>query len=191
MLKDVRVLLCSVVRMSRVIAAREKMSAGVWGFGWGSEEDVWEVWEVRGLVNDGARDWADLEWRREEGGFGKRVDEGEVWGFGDVMVDVFEEEDVEVEIIDGAEGVCLFLRDQKDEMRCFIGCGDVAVASVWVDDAAEEASEKRVGEPMRITVPFEAAEFGLVPSWDAGGLSFNVARARRVGRCLRFVRPPD
>jgi hypothetical protein len=146
-----------------------------------------------------------LEWRREDGGIGKRADEGEGWGFGEVMVDVFEEEDVEVEIIDGAEGGFLFLRDQKDAMRCFIGCGDVAVASVRADDAAEEASEdeeedekakeKRVGEPgrppMRITVPFEAAEFGLVPSGDAGGLSFNGARARRVGRCLRFVRPPD
>lgn len=119
-----------------------------------------------------------MEWRREDGGIGKRVDEGEEWVFGDVMVDVFEEEEVEVEIIDGAEGVFLFLRDQKDEMRCFIGCGDVAVAFVWVDDAAEEApedeeedekaKEKRVGEPCkpprRITVPFEAAELGLVPS---------------------------
>jgi hypothetical protein len=40
--------------MSRVIAAREKMSAGVWGFGWGSEEvcEVCEVWEVGGLVKD-------------------------------------------------------------------------------------------------------------------------------------------
>lgn len=147
-----------------------------------------------------------MEWRREDGGIGKRVDEGEEWGFGDVMVDVFEEEDVEVEIIDGAEGGFLFLRDQKDEMRCFIGCGYVAVASVWVDDATEEApeddeeedekaKEKRVGEPgrppMRTTVPFEAAEFGLVPFGDAGGLSLNGARARRVGRCLRFVRPPD
>lgn len=36
--------------MSRVVAARENMSAGAWGFGWGSEEEVWEVWEVRGLV---------------------------------------------------------------------------------------------------------------------------------------------
>lgn len=189
--------------MSRVVAARENMSAGACGFGWGSEDEVWEVWEVRGL-KDGARDWADLEWRREDGGIGKRVDDGEGWGFEDVMVDVFEEEDVEVEIIDGAEGVFLFLRDQKDKMRCFIGWGDVAVASVWVEEAAEEASEdeeedekakeKRVGEPgrpMRITVPFEAAEVGLVPSGDAAGLSFNGARARRVGLCLRFVRPPD
>lgn len=150
------------------------------------------------------RECADLEWRREEGGIGKRVDEGEVWGFGDVKVDVFEEEDVDVEIIDGAEGVFFVLRDQKDEMRCFIGCGDVAVASVWVDEAAEEASEdeeedekareNRDGElvrPRRTTVPFEAAEFGLVLSGDADGLSFNGARARRAGRCLRFVRPPD
>lgn len=145
----------------------------------------------------------DLQWWREDVGIGKRLDGGEGWGFGDIMVDVFEEEDVEVEIIDGAEGGFLFLRDQNDEMRCFIGCGDVAVAFVWVDDAAEEAEaeeedekakEKRVGEPgrpMRIAVSFEAAEFGLVPSGDAGGLSFNGARAGRVGRCLRFVRPPD
>lgn len=55
MLKDVRVLLCRVVRMSRVTAARENMSAGAWGLGWGSEE-VWEVWEVRVLVKDGVRD---------------------------------------------------------------------------------------------------------------------------------------
>lgn len=41
--------------MSRVIAARENMSAGAWGFGWGSKE-VWEVWEVRGFVKDGVRD---------------------------------------------------------------------------------------------------------------------------------------
>lgn len=56
MLKDVRVLLCRVVRMSRVVAARENISAGAWRFGWGSEKDVWDVWEVRGLVKDGARD---------------------------------------------------------------------------------------------------------------------------------------
>ena len=60
--------------MSRVVAARENMSAGACGFGWGSEDEVWEVWEVRGL-KDGARDWADLEWRREDGGIGKRVDD--------------------------------------------------------------------------------------------------------------------
>lgn len=158
--------------MSSVVAARENMSAGEWGFG-GWESGWVEEWEEGGgLVKDGVRDWADLEWRREEGGFvvwdgGKRVLEG------DVRVDVFEEEEVEVEIIDGAEGVFFVLRDQKDEMRCFFCCGDVAVASVWVEEAAEEAEEeeedekvkeKRDGEfgrPMRMTVPFEAAEFGL------------------------------
>lgn len=52
MLKDVRVLLCNVVRMSRVVAARENMSAGAWGFGCSDDEvsEVSEVWEVRGLV---------------------------------------------------------------------------------------------------------------------------------------------
>lgn len=87
------------------------------------------------------------------------------------MVDVFEE-DVEVEVIDGVGRVFFVLRDKKDEMRCFFGCGDVAIASVWVEDAAEDsedeeedekANEKRdgdTGKPMGMTVPFEPAESG-------------------------------
>lgn len=170
--------------MSRVVAARENISAGVFGFGWD--------WD---LVGGCVRDWVDLEWWRVDGGVGDAT-------VG--VVGVFEE-DVEDEVIDGVGGVFFVLRDKKEEMRWFLGWGDVAVASVWVEEAAEDsededdderAKEKRDGEPgkpMRTTVLFEPAESGLVWSGEAGGISFsfNGARASRVGRCLRFVRPPE
>lgn len=169
--------LCRIVRMSRVVAAREKMSAGELGFGgW-----VWLwLWEC-------GRDGVDVEWRRE---------------VGDVRDEALEEEEVEVDII---EGVFFVRRAQKDEMRWRgVACGEVAVASVWVEDAAEETSEedeeeekakeKREGEPerpMRMAVPFEEEEFGLVWFGDAARLSFSGGSVRRVGLCLRLVRPPE
>jgi hypothetical protein len=192
--------------MSRVVAARENISAGVFGFGWGWVEVDWVDWDW-GLVEDCVRDWVDLEWWRVEGGFGERVFEVG-WGFGVKVgvvgvVGVFEE-DVEDEVIDGVGRVFFVLRDKKEEMRCFLCWGDVAVVSVWVEEAAEDsedeeddekAKEKRDGEPgkpMRTTVLLEPAESGLAWSGEAGlSFSFNGASASRAGRCLRFVRPPE
>ena len=88
------------------------------------------------------------------------------------MFELFEE-DVEDEAIDGDERVFFALRDKKEEIRCFICWGDVAVASVWVEEAVEDsedeeddekAKEKRDGEPgkpMRIAVLLEPAESGF------------------------------
>lgn len=62
------------------------------------------------------------------------------------------------------------------------------------DEDEEKAKEKRVGEPgrpMRMTVPFEAAESGRGKSGDDGGLSLRVDRASRDGFLRRPVRPPD
>lgn len=155
------------------------------------------------------RDWAEMECRRGMV-FGERLlvlvfvglrglcgwrDDGDGM---DVDLDVDVDADVqdEDELIDGGA----LRRDQRDEMRCFFVSGvvgflqpDEAVEAVD-DEDDEKAMENRDGDPgrpMRMTVPFEAAESGRVWSGDERGLSLNGARARRAGFCLRFVRPPD
>jgi hypothetical protein len=207
--KDVRVLLWRVVRMSSVTAAREKRSAGE---SCGREfevEDGAVEWGVGGR-KDEARDWADLEWRREEDGgwrvfvgdMLKDVVEGEEGGI-EMVVEEADEEEVEEEEM---KVLALDLRGQKDGRCFFVVDGFVfglAVASVAADDAdddpaeeedEEKAKEKRDGEPgspMRMTVPFDAAESGRGFSVEEGGLSFRGDRASRAGFVLRFVRPPD
>jgi hypothetical protein len=116
--KDVRVLLWRVVRMSRVIAARENMSEGKWvlfgfGFGFGSVGG-WRR-ECVDFEGKGVGE-SDLDWGACAG---KREVEGEE--------EVFEE-DVEDDTIDGV-GMALFvLRAQSVERRCcfcvgvFVGC---------------------------------------------------------------------
>jgi hypothetical protein len=84
--------------------------------------------------------------------------------------------------------------------RCFAG-----VASLFPEDEDEDdkAKEKRLGEPgspMRITVPFEAAEADesgrgktgdVGDIGDIGEVSSRVARASFSAFLLRAVRPPD
>jgi hypothetical protein len=201
--------------MSSVIEAREKRSAGLWGAPGAGVEFGGSGWEVgawegameggRRELKLGARDWVDLLWRRgsvkgdRERGWdwgldvdcGGWRDDGEV-GIEGVEVE-FAVEVAEEEVEDVIEGG--LRRDQNAGMR-FLGIvgslGEVVEAAEDEDD--ERVMEKRDGEPgrpIRMTVPFEAAESGLVWSGEERGLSFNGARARRAGFCLRFVRPPE
>jgi hypothetical protein len=123
----------------------------------------------------------------------------------EMVVEEAEEEEVEEE---ERRDLALDLRGQKDG-RCFfvvdgfvfgLAVASVAAAADVDDDVAEEedeeekAKEKRDGEPgspMRMTVPFDAAESGRGFSVEEGGLSFRGDRASRAGFVLRFVRPPD
>jgi hypothetical protein len=175
--------------MSRVTAAREKRSAWV-GFVW-VECHVWR----EGL--DGFDDccWGVMM-------FGEVDGEGRVGG-GETreVVDAAEEDVVEEldDVIDGVERRALGLL--QIALRWCLSVG-LRVLSVFPEvDVAEEdeddeekAKEKRDGEPgrpMRITVPFEAAESGRGRSGDAERLSSRVDRVRRDGFLRRPVRPPD
>lgn len=125
-----------------------------------------EVDWLNGLKEELAKDWADLEWRRELG-FGERG----LWGYkeeGDGGM-----EDVEDDAYDEAEEVSEggLRRDQKADRRCFFvsvfgtGFGKLDVVEAVEDEEDEKAIEKRDGEPGRpilITLPFEAIESGLV-----------------------------
>lgn len=62
------------------------------------------------------------------------------------------------------------------------------------EEEEEKAKEKRDGEPgtpMRMAVPFEAAESGRGPSGESGGLSLSGASCSWAGFFLRAVRPPE
>lgn len=170
--KDVRERLQRWVRMSRVIAAREKRSeAG--GFVW-CECQVFRVVVVV-VVDEGD----------EDGGV-VSIEEVEVV-----------EDEVE-EVIEGAER-SFGLRDQIGiGLRiCFEWVASLCAEEDADDEEAEEvekAKEKRDGElgsPMRMTVPFEAAESGRGMSGDSGGLSWRGVSCIWAGFFLRAVRPPD
>jgi hypothetical protein len=117
------------------------------------------------------------------------------------VVDAAEDDVVEEleDVIDGVERSALGLL--QIALRWCLSVG-LLVLSVFPEvDAAEEdeddeenTKEKRDGEPgrpIRITVPFEAAESGRGRSGDAERLSSRVDRARRGGFLRRPVRPPD
>lgn len=73
-------------------------------------------------------------------------------------------------------------------------CPDEAAEDEDEDEEDEKAKEKRDGEfgsPIRITVPFEAAESGRWKSCEETELSSRVDRGAFSGFLLRPVRPPD
>lgn len=154
------------VRMSRIVAAREKRSEGVELFVWWDSQ----VLRTVGLSDDDEAGGV-IEEREEE--------EAEEWD----------------EARDGVESIFLGLLAQSGRRCCF-----AEIASLCPDEAAEDededekAKEKRDGEPgspMRITVPFEAAESGRGKLGDVGESSFRGDRASFSGFLLRAVRPPD
>jgi hypothetical protein len=159
--------------MSRIVAATEKRSDGV-------ELFVWWVFQVLRTVG--------LEEDDEAGGVTEEPEEPE------------EEEWDETK--DRVEGIFRGFWPQGVR-RCLAG-----VASLFPEDEDEDdkANEKRLGEPgspMRITVPFEAAEAAEAAEsgrgktddvgdiGDIGEVSSRGARASFSGFLLRAVRPPD
>ena len=124
---------------------------------------------------------------------------------GDGDVDEVDEED-EIDgadvTIEGVGGLSLWREGFERSQVRFWGFGE-RVESVFVEEVVEEedeedevlnAKENRDGEPgrpIRITVPFEAAESGRGRSGEEGGLSVRGERARRDGGFRRPVRPPE
>lgn len=172
--------------MSRVMAAREKRSAAE-GLVW-VECQVWrEGWE--GV--DGGMVLGEVE--VDVVG---RVGGGETREVVEAVVDeeVEELEDV-IEVVERRA-----LGRLQIALRAFLSVLP-RVLSVYPeveaadeDEDEEKEKEKRVGEPgrpMRMTVPFEAAESGRGKSGDDGGSSLRVDRANRAGFLRRPVRPPD
>ena len=165
--------------MSRVMAAREKRSAGV----------CWVVeWVFRGVEVVVVVVEEDVE--------GGDVAEGG----GEVMEDEVVEDEVE-EVMDGFGMSDLAVLAQMP-LRCGLICFCGGLCVIWLafelppedEEDVEKAKEKRVGEPgspIRMTVPFDAAESGLVKSGDEGGLSLRGSSASLDGFWRLAVRPPD
>jgi hypothetical protein len=118
------------------------------------------------------------------------------------MMDAAPEEWEELDVDDVIDGVGARPFGLLFQMRLRVVLG-LWVASLFPDEAAEDededdeeekANEKRDGElgsPIRITVPFEAAESGRGMSGEDIEPSSRVDRASLAGFFLRPVRPPD
>lgn len=112
-------------------------------------------------------------------------------------LDVVDEEDVEVEVEGVREGVGRsfpgFLDQRGRGLRvCFwVVFSEDAADEEEEDEKAKEKRDGDPGSPMRMAVPFEAAESGRGPSGESGGLSFSGVSCSWAGFFLRAVRPPD
>jgi hypothetical protein len=116
------------------------------------------------------------------------------------VVDADEEDEELEDVIEGVERRALgllqialrwCLRVVPRELSVY---PEVDAAEEDDEEEEEKVKEKRDGDPgrpMRMTVPFDAAESGRGKSGDVGGLSLRVDRASRGGFLRRPVRPPD
>lgn len=156
--------------MSRVMAAREKMSDG-------RGVVCCDVQVLRtGLVQCLAGAQEDIMEEEDD------EEEGEEEEF-DEVIDAIERR---------GWGLCIRL-----ELRCCLRPSLLAFVPEYVEDededvaGAKEDRDDETGSPTRIAVPLEAAESGRERSGEDEGLSLSDAKVDCVDRFRRAVRPPD